>query len=297
MPNLTVEEMTDKDIMAKLSNIGIKTSIRRFKEFAVKAGTPAVLVNSWTGVARNFVSDAALELWKRHLGDVIFSGNVSGFIQDTIDVYDDSFNDLSRSVLLDIYERVKTIHSALVNKEGRSNAELYHKLNEDTGGSLEDFLLDVSSDFERYGLVNEALEIGTWFTEVSVHPERFLGASGCILANAGRKKDALKQIRMNLKKFPESVWISIMAGDALMSLGDTKSAEKYFLKAFDMSMNKHDKEDVLVRLVDLYKHMRRYDKANRYELEYVKLSNPQKPKPIKILHKKRAEKHSVLAGW
>lgn len=76
---------------------------------------------------------------------------------------------------------------------------------------------------------------------------------GCILAGAGRKEEALKQIEENLKMFPDDVWVLINAGDALYTLGEPK-AKEYFLKAYEIAGdNKDDKEGALVRLIDFYK--------------------------------------------
>lgn len=269
-----IHDMTDQDILNGLNSMGIETSIHEFKHTAVRTGTPTALAEVWSKlpypreISWDFLFETALELWKRHLSHMKCPEILSDFIYDTIDIYDNNFNELNKTVLLDIYERIKKIYHDLIGKDGNPDTDLYRKVNEYTQHNFEGFLLDIPFEFERNGLVDEAVSIGRWFAEISPYPDMFLRDIGCILANAGRKEEAMRQIKENLRKFPSDVWVTIMAGDAMYTLGETKVAEEFFLNALELSNKRYEKEGALERLIDFYTKMGMKEKAIMFELEY-----------------------------
>ena len=163
---------------------------------------------------------------------------VQEFINDTIRLhakYAKKHNrKFTREFLSGIYERLVKFHERLSREDGSLNRELFQEVEEDAD-DLEGFLLERIFEFARYGLVDEAVNIGRWFSEVSCQPENFLRDVGCVLAEAGRREDTLKQIEENFRRFPDDVWVIINAGDALHSLGDVKEAKEYFLRAREMA--------------------------------------------------------------
>lgn len=269
-----IQGMTDQDILSELNSIGIEISIREFRNAAVKSGTPTALAEIWSKlpyaqqISWDFLFETALELWKRHLSHIKCPEILSDFVYDTIDIYDNNFNELNKIVLLGIYERIKKIYHDLIREDGSPDTDLYCKVNEYTLHNFEGFLLDIPFEFERNGLIDEAVSIGRWFAEISPYPEIFLRDIGCILANAGKREEAMKQIRENLRKFPSDVWVTIMAGDAMYTLGETKAAEEFFLKALEISYKRYEKEGALERLIEFYKKMGMEEKAAVFELEY-----------------------------
>ncbi len=278
-----VGDMIDKDILDKLNTIGIRVTIDEFKDAAIRAGTPTALASIWSKVfslqklSFDFLFEAILVLWKRHLNHIKCPEVLSDFVYDTIDIYDNNFDELNRTVLLDIYERIRKLYHDLHREDGSPDTRLYDKVNEYTLHNLENFLLDIPFEFERNGLIDEAVSIGRWFAEITAYPEIFLRDTGCILANAGRKEEAMKQIRENLRKFPSDARVMILAGDAMYTLGETTAAEEFFLKALEMSNKKYDKESALERLIDLYNKMGMKEKATIFELEYRSLIDSLKP--------------------
>jgi tetratricopeptide (TPR) repeat protein len=269
-----IQGMTDRDILSGLNSLGIEISIPEFKNVAAKTGTPTALAEIWSKLpyaqktSWDFLSETTLELWKRHLSHIKCPEILSDFICDTIDIYDNNFHELNKTILLDIYERIKKIYHDLIREDGSPDIDLYCEVNEYTQHNFETFLLDIPFEFERNGLIDEAVSIGRWFAEISPYPEIFLRDIGCILASAGRRKEAMRQIRKDLRKFPSDVWITIMAGDAMFALGETKAAEEFFLKALEISSKRYEKEDALERLIDFYKKMGMREKAMVFELEY-----------------------------
>ena len=64
-------------------------------------------------------------------------------------------------------------------------------------------------EFARHKLVDEAINIGRWFADISSQPANFLRDAGCILAEARREAEAIRRIEENLKRFPNDIWVVI----------------------------------------------------------------------------------------
>jgi len=65
--------------------------------------------------------------------------------------------------------------------------------------------------------------------------EYFLGDRAVILAEAGRREDALRQVEKNLARFPEDAWVRIKAGDVYRELGDAAAAEAAYRHTLAMT--------------------------------------------------------------
>jgi tetratricopeptide (TPR) repeat protein len=186
----------------------------------------------------------------------------------------------TKEFLSEIYERLVKFHKHLSREDGSLNKELFQEVEEDAD-DLEGFLLERIFEFARYGLVDEAVNIGRWFSAVSCQPENFLRDVGCVLAEAGRREEALKQIEENFRRFPDDVWVIINAGDARRSLGDVKEAEEYFLRAREAATELYDRLGALERLIDLSASVGDASKAEEYEKEYRLIRQPDEPGPEK----------------
>jgi len=277
MPPRDIKDMTDREILAELSSIGIETTIEEFKEEALQAGSPSELANGWKAYLRkrtreDFLYEAAFELWKRHLGDVKCPEMMAVFIDETINMYMERPNEHDRLSLLNIYERIEEFYNDLLDEEGIPDSDLYNRLTLLAYNDIESFLLSFPFELARQGLVDEAVNIDRWFADLSSQPSNFLRDMGCILAEAGRRQEALLQIEENLERFPDDLWVIINAGDAMCSLGDKEMGEKFFLKAYGMAKSKDDKAGVLERMIDLYKEMGMTEKAQACEAEYRALT-------------------------
>ncbi len=279
MPTRNIKDMTDAEILDELRDVGIETTIEEFKEEALEAGSPSELANGWKAYLRkrareDFLYEAAFELWKRHLGDVKCPELMAVFIDETINIYLERPHEHDRLSLLNIYERIKRFYDDLLNEDSIPDSDLYNRLTLLVYNDIEGFLLSFPFELARHGLVDEAVNIDRWFAELSSQPSNFLRDMGCILAEGGRRAEALLQIEENLERFPHDIWVVINAGDAMYSLGDKEKAEKYFQKAYGMAESKDDKAAVLERMIDLYRDMGMVEKAEACEAEYRALTEP-----------------------
>lgn len=272
-----VNDMTDEEIFSRLDAMGVGCSAEGFKEDALEAGTPTALANQWAGMygageqQDDFLYEAAFELWKRHLGHIKCPEMLAEFIDETINMYTGDIEEHNSIFLLDIYERIKEFYQGLLKDDGSPDIDLYNELSWEAYNDFEGFFLNIPHDFAQHGLIDEAVNIGRWFAGLSGRPENFMRDAGCILAEAGRKEEALAQVEENLRRFPSDVWVVINAGDAMYSLGEMEQAEKYFLKARAIAGDKNDKLAVLERLVDLYGETGEMEKAEAFDLEYKSL--------------------------
>jgi tetratricopeptide (TPR) repeat protein len=277
-----IKDMTDQEILDALKEIGIERNIDDFRDAAVKAGTPSTLTDEWVemfkirGPAEDVLYEVILELWKRHRSDVKCSEIVREFIDDII-TYEEDIKIHNRESMRKIYKGIEKFYQYCLREDGSHDAEFYNAVIEDGFYDIECFLLDMPFKFARYRLIDEAVNIGRWFADFSDQPNNFLGDTGCILAEAGRKDEAIKQMEENLKRFPDDIWVTINAGDALYALGD-KKAEEFFLKAYDTAERDYDKLGALERLVNFYSWQEMPEKSDAYKAEYKALTAPPKPK-------------------
>jgi tetratricopeptide (TPR) repeat protein len=274
-----VQSMSDKEILDELRAIGVSATLEEFKRAALEAGAPSRLSDEWAsrhgieGTSEDFLYEASLELWKRHLADVKCAEAVQDSIYDVIS-YHDNMNHHNKDSLLKIYKGIETFYRFCLKGDGSHDLEFYNEVNEDAYDDIESFLLHMPFEFARYGLIDEAINIGRWFADISSQPENFYRDMGCILAEAGRREEAIKQVEVNLKRFPEDVWVAINAGDAFYSLGDKKS-EQFFLRGYQMAGdNEYDKAGALERLIDFYRWQGMEEKARASEEEHRILTAP-----------------------
>lgn len=105
------------------------------------------------------------------------------------------------------------------------------------------------------------------------------------MAEAGRKEETIQQVKENMQKYPDKKWVVINAGDAMQILKEWNAAEEYYLKAYKMLAEKHDKLDAIQRLIDLYREIGMEENVRKYEDEYAELTEPSK-EPIHADEKK-----------
>ncbi|MDN3514228.1 MAG: SEC-C metal-binding domain-containing protein [Candidatus Brocadia sp.] len=274
-----VEKMSDKEIIDTFNNMGIHIDLDEFKDIAIQERSPAKLASIWLEQTFYFFYEAICELWKRHLGHMENPEILHDLVDEIVDTYDAHKEKMDRTMLLDIYGKIKKLYYDFLKKDGSPNITLYRKVYEISYCDIGEFLSDIIFDFPSYGLVDEAITIARWFAPLARHPEVFLKDVGYILAEAGRKEEAVQQVKENIQKYPDKLWVVINAGDAMKVLGEWKAAEGYYLKAYGMSANKNDKLDAIQRLIDLYREMGMEENARKYEDEYAELTEPSN-KPI-----------------
>lgn len=274
MSKKDIRDMTDNEIIIKLKNLGILISVEEFKGEALKAGSPTDLADYWKvlfGIRNSkeeFLFEATFELWRRHLSDVKCPEMLALFIDETVNMYIDKPYEHDRFSIMNIYERIKEFYQGLLKDDGSPDIDLYNRLTLLAYSDFEAFLINIPFQIARQGFVDEAVNIGRWFGELSSQPENFLRDTGCILAEAGRRGEALLQIDENLQRFPNDVWVVINAGDAMLDLGEKQGAKKFYLRAYNIVKERYDKASVLERLIDLYKELGMLKQVEMYEREY-----------------------------
>ena len=275
-------DLTDGEILEKLSEGGIEITLDDFKSEAMKAGSPEMLAGNWaymygvrSGEEDSFLYSAVFELWRRHLGyEKRTPEIVSDFIDDIINTYEDSPEAHEQYFLLNIYERVREFYHKLLKEDGSPDIDLYNDMTWYARNDFDGFLLSIPHELSRHGLTDQAVNIGRWFSALSGQPQNFLRDTACILADAGRREEAMMQIEENIMRFPEEMWVIINAGDAMYSLGEKESAERYFLRAKKMVVTRSDHMVVLERLLDLYRELGMKDRALVIEDEIRALDLP-----------------------
>ncbi len=275
-------DLTDGEILEKLSEGGIEITLDDFKAEAMKAGSPEMLAGNWAymyGIRSadedTFLYGAIFELWRRHLGyEKRTPEMLAEFIDDIVNSYEESHEAHEQYFLLNIYERVREFYHKLLKEDGSPNIDLYNDLTWYARNDFEGFLLSIPHEISQHGLTDEAVNIGRWFASFSSQPQNFLRDTACILADAGRREEAILQIEENTMRFPEDMWVIINAGDAMYSLGEKESAERYFLRAKKMVLTRSDNMVVLERLLDLYRELGMKDRAFVIEDEIRALDLP-----------------------
>lgn len=272
-----VEKMSDKEILDKLNTLGLNITIERFKEMALDLKSPSKLAHRWSEPIYHFCYNAISELWKRHLTHEKNPEILADLVDDIMNTYDDNRDKLDREVLLSIYDKLKKLHHDLLQEDGTPDIALYAEVEEAVHTNIEEFIFHMICDFSDHGLVGEAADIGRRFAPFSKQPNKLLRNVGCILAEAGKREDAVQQIKENLQKFPDDLWTVVNAGDAMNSLGESEAAEGYFLKAYKMVKGKSDKIEILERIINLYRAIHQDEKVRKFEDEYAEITEPQKP--------------------
>lgn len=275
-------DLTDGEILEKLSEGGIEITLDDFKAEAMKAGSPEMLAGNWaymygvrSGEEDSFLYSAVFELWRRHLGHEKRTPEiVSDFIDDIINTYEDSPEAHEQYFLLNIYERVREFYHKLLKEDGSPDIDLYNDMTWYARNDFEGFLLTIPHELSQHGLTDQAVNIGRWFAAFSSQPHNFLRDTACILADAGRRDEAIMQIEENLMRFSADMWVIINAGDAMYSLGDKESAERHYLKAKKMAVTRSDNMVVLERLLDLYRELGMQNRALIIEDEIKALDLP-----------------------
>lgn len=270
------ESMSDEEILTKFRELGMDVTMEEFKIEALSAGSPDVLAANWSymlGITdheeEDFIYAAIRTIWKRYFGYVgSVEENLAKFIDETIDMYVEHPGEHDKVSLFIIYKRIKNLYSALLRKDGSPNVELYNDLSWYTRNDFEAFLLNIPHELARHGMTDEAVYLGRWFADLSSRPGNFLRDTACILAEAGKKEEAVLQIEDNLMRFPEDIWVIINAGDAMDSLGEKKRAEVLYMKAYRVAKTRDDKLHILERIIDLYKGLGMVEKVKPFEEEY-----------------------------
>lgn len=142
-------------------------------------------------------------------------------------------------------------------------------------GELLEWLVPLPLDLAGDGLVDEAARLCRAWAEFG-EAENFLGDLAVLLGEAGREAEARDQVRENLERFPEHIWVRIKAADALMALKDIQGAEALYRETWDMVETSYDRDGILERLIPLLEESGREKEAQALLSEKARLVSAEK---------------------
>jgi len=154
------------------------------------------------------------------------------------------------TLAMEVREHLKPIREPLSAIETDTNM--------DVGG----WLLDLPFTLANHGFVDEAVTLGASYAEIT-EGENFLGDRGIILAEAGRREEALAQLTENLLRFPDDPWVIIKGGDVHEALGEHDQAERLYRRALELAGDDdYARAGAVERLVPLLDNAGRKEEAD-----------------------------------
>ncbi len=124
---------------------------------------------------------------------------------------------------------------------------------------VQGWLVDLPFALARHGFIDEAITIGTRYAEM-IEAENFLGDRAIILAEAGRREEALAQLTENFLRFPDDPWVVIKGGDVHDVLKQPEQAERLYRQGLELAGDDdYARAGAVERLVPIL------DEAGRWE--------------------------------
>jgi tetratricopeptide (TPR) repeat protein len=231
-------ETPTEEIVTTLAGLNIQTDELRFREMAFTHGSPDALADAWetgataTGIWEDYVWMAAETLWRRWTPDLFC---VDLFVDQHLPI--DAFRDdapANREEAERHWRMAQAVMDLVAPRDGEPRLELLDQLTEHSTVDIGWWLGEIPFALARFGMVEEAAELCARMAAVR-EVENFLGDRAVILAEAGRREDALRQVEKNLVRFPEDAWVRIKAGDVYRELGDAAAAEAAYRHALEMT--------------------------------------------------------------
>jgi tetratricopeptide (TPR) repeat protein len=134
-----------------------------------------------------------------------------------------------------------------------------------SGTDVVGWLMAVPFDLARHGMVDEAASLCARLAEV-IEADNFLADRAVILAEAGRREEAIAQVQDNLIRWPTDPWIFIKAGDAHNRLGDKALAATLYRCGLEYAgEDQHTRLGALERLLPLLDELGRSAEADALE--------------------------------
>ncbi len=158
------------------------------------------------------------------------------------------------AVAMELYEAVNPEPSRLELFNAHVNFQLRH------------WLIPMPQALASGKLIDEAARMSLAWSEIT-QAENFLGDRAILLAEAGRRDEALDQARKNLEKFPEDIWAQIKAGDVHAELKDFVSAEAQYRRCLEMADDDRDYRTIQERLVPVLREGGKSEDADEIEAE------------------------------
>jgi hypothetical protein len=121
-------------------------------------------------------------------------------------------------------------------------------------------LVELPLGLVNAGELDSALAVARAFAFVA--PEPFKGDVAIILAEAGKRDEAVAQLAANLAEFPESFLTAMKAGEAYEALGDPVAAEASYRRAITLGRDPREREEASAQLVGFLDDAGRSDEAD-----------------------------------
>ena len=261
-------ETPTEEIVATLAGLNIQTDELRFREMASTHGSPDALADAWetgataTGIWEDYVWMAAETLWRRWTPDLFC---VDLFVDQHLPM--EAFSDdapANREEAERHLRMAQAVVDLVAPRDGEPRLDLLDQLTEHSTVDMGWWLGEIPFALARFGMVDEAAELCARMAAVR-EAENFLGDRAVILAEAGRRDDALRQAEKNLVRFPEDAWVRIKAGDVYRELGDAAAAEAAYRQALEMTpadQPSFDRDGAVERLICILDETGRSDEAN-----------------------------------
>lgn len=247
-----LSDWTTEAIIDKLRELGVDTSAERFPDQATTAGRCAVLEANWLedleleGFWKDFPFLAAEELWARLTPNLLCPEILSNRLEAAV-------------------SRSRANRGRVISEEEQSEV--------DTAMAVADFLEGFPKE-DRSPWFQDIVDCGTsdygsWLLELVLcsgprypdeltyvanvmsdceNAEQYQGDLSLALAKAGRRREALDRVDLNLERFPEDVWVRIISGDVYAEIGDPETAIEFYVTALTMVATPYDWEGVAERL-------------------------------------------------
>lgn len=126
----------------------------------------------------------------------------------------------------------------------------------DVFAGIPDWLLNLPLGLGRAGLGTEAAMVGEALGRVEPEQQHVFEADIAVaLAEAGQADQARERAAANIARWPDDLWVRVLAGDAVKALKDTAGAEAHYRAAADMADAKNDpseRKQVTLRIADLH---------------------------------------------
>ena len=107
------------------------------------------------------------------------------------------------------------------------------------------WLIELPMALASGGLLDQAVAVGDALAELDQeNSAMFESDVAMILAEAGRRQQALARVEQNLHRFPDDVWTHIHAGDVHLALTDQASAERAFRDALTLARSHADASEI-----------------------------------------------------
>jgi tetratricopeptide (TPR) repeat protein len=231
-------------------------------------GSPDALADAWeagstvTGIWEDYVWMAAETLWRRWTPDLFC---VDLFVDQHLPM--EAFRDdapANREEAERHWAMAQAVMDLVAPRDGEPRLDLLDQLTEHSTVDIGWWLGEIPFALARFGMVDEAAELCVRMAAVR-EVENFLGDRAVILAEAGRREDALRQVERNLVRFPDDAWVRIKAGDVYRELGDAAAAEAAYRHALDMTPTDQpsfDRDGAVERLICILDETGRSEEAD-----------------------------------